>query len=74
MPTQYEPTLRELRSKYEAATRDAVRARLERDRIGARLEAAEEQLAAGPTADGEAAEEQARGGVRSAARAALLPR
>jgi hypothetical protein len=51
-----------------------VRARLERDRIGARLEAAEEQLAAGPTADGEAPDEQARGGVRSTARAALLPR
>ena len=41
---QYEPTIKELRAKYEAATRDATRARLERDRAVARVQAAEEAL------------------------------
>ena len=40
----YEPTLKELRHKYEVAMKEKMMMRLERDRLSAKLEAYESQV------------------------------
>lgn len=40
----YEPTIRELRHKYEVAMKEKMLVRLERDRMAAKLESMETQV------------------------------
>jgi len=76
---QFEPTIRELRSKFEMSTREATRLRLERERLAAALQALQGAAAnaveeRAPVAEGsdEASAPKAGAPARSASRGASL--